>query len=41
MSEAIMAYRRVAASPELRELERMRSKAGHDEAQAIFCKIFI
>jgi len=36
MSEAVMAYRRVAVSPELRELERMRSKAGHDEAQAIY-----
>jgi len=36
MSEAVMAYRHVAASSELRELERMRSKAGHDEAQAIY-----
>ncbi|MCL2400994.1 MAG: Rpn family recombination-promoting nuclease/putative transposase [Defluviitaleaceae bacterium] len=35
MSEAIMAYQHVAASPEFRELERMRSKARHDEAQAI------
>jgi len=35
MSEAIVAYRNVAASPELREAERMRSKARHDEAQAI------
>ena len=35
MSEAIVAYRHVAASPELREAERMRSKARHDEAQAI------
>ena len=36
MSEAIMAYRHVAASPEFRELERMRSKARHDEAQALY-----
>jgi len=35
MSEAIMAYRHVAASPEFREMERVRSKARHDEAQAI------
>ena len=35
MSEAIVAYRHVAASPELREAERMRSKARHDEAQAL------
>ena len=35
MSEAIVAYRHVAASPELREAERMRSKARHDEAQVI------
>jgi predicted transposase/invertase (TIGR01784 family) len=36
MSEAIGAYRRVAASPEFREIERMRSRAGHDEAQALY-----
>ena len=36
MSEAITAYRHVAASPEFRELERMRSKARHDEAQALY-----
>ena len=35
MSEAIRAYRHVAASPEFREIERVRSKARHDEAQAI------
>ena len=35
MSEAIKAYRHVAASPEFREIERVRSKARHDEAQAI------
>jgi len=36
MSEAIMAYRHVAASPEFREKERIRSKARHDEAQALY-----
>ena len=36
MSEAIEAYRHVASSPEYRELERVRSKARHDEAQAIY-----
>ena len=35
MNEAIGAYRHVAASPEFREIERMRSKARHDEAQAL------
>ena len=35
MSEAISAYRHVAASPEFREIERIRSKARHDEAQAL------
>ena len=35
MSEAIRAYRHVAASPEFREIERVRSKARHDEAQAL------
>ena len=35
MSEALQAYRHVAASPEFREIERMRSKARHDEAQAL------
>jgi len=35
MSEAIGAYRHVAASSEFREVERMRSKARHDEAQAL------
>ena len=35
MKEAIMAYRQVSASPEYQEMERMRSKAGHDEAQAL------
>ena len=36
MNESIMAYRHVAASPEFREMERVRSKARHDEAQAIY-----
>jgi len=36
MSEAVIAYRHVAASPEFREMERIRSKARHDEAQAIY-----
>jgi predicted transposase/invertase (TIGR01784 family) len=35
MSEAIVAFRHVAASQEFREAERMRSKARHDEAQAL------
>jgi len=35
MKQAIGAYRHVAATPEFRELERMRSKALHDEAQAM------
>ena len=35
MTEAITAYRHVAASPEFKELERVRSKARHDEAQAL------
>ena len=36
MSEAVKAYRHVAASPELRERERLRSRARHDEAQALY-----
>ena len=35
MSEAIAAYRHVAASDEFILKEKMRSKARHDEAQAI------
>jgi predicted transposase/invertase (TIGR01784 family) len=35
MSEAIVAYRHISASPEFKEIERMRSKARHDEAQAL------
>jgi len=36
MSEAIIAYRHVAESPEFKEKERIRSKARHDEAQALY-----
>jgi predicted transposase/invertase (TIGR01784 family) len=35
MKQAIGAYRHVSATPEFREMERMRSKARHDEAQAL------
>ena len=35
MKQAIEAYRHVSASPEFREIERLRSKARHDEAQAL------
>ncbi|MCL1792535.1 MAG: hypothetical protein FWG34_01560 [Oscillospiraceae bacterium] len=35
MKEAVGAYRHVSATPEFHELERMRSKARHDEAQAL------
>ena len=35
MSEAIQAYRHVAASSEFKEIERLKWRAGHDEAQAI------
>ncbi len=35
MSEAINAYHSVTNSPEYREMERLREKAGHDEAQAL------
>jgi len=35
MSEALQAYRHVAASDEFKIMERMRSKARHDEAQAL------
>ena len=36
MAEAITAYRHVATSPEFIEMERVRSKVRHDEAQAIY-----
>ena len=35
MSEALQAYRHVTASAEFKEKERLRSRARHDEAQAI------
>ena len=35
MKQAINAYRGITASPEFREMERLRSKARHDEAQAL------
>ena len=35
LTEAITAYHSVAASPEFQELERMRIKVQHDEAQAL------
>ena len=34
-SEAIGAYRHVTATAEFREMERLRSKARHDETQAL------
>jgi len=35
MNAVVQAYRHVAASPEFREIARLRSKARHDEAQAL------
>ena len=35
MEEAIQAYDSITVTPEFREIERLRSKARHDEAQAI------
>jgi len=35
MKQAIEAYRSITASSEFRESERLRSKARHDEAQAL------
>jgi predicted transposase/invertase (TIGR01784 family) len=35
MTEAVEAYRSTAVSPAFRELERLRTKARHDEAQAL------
>lgn len=35
MDQAINAYYSITASPEFREIERMREKARHDEAQAL------
>lgn len=36
MSQAIKAYYTITASPEFREVERLREKARHDEAQALY-----
>ena len=36
MEQAINAYYTITASPEFRELERLRAKARHDEAQALY-----
>ncbi|MCL1918379.1 MAG: hypothetical protein FWG14_08705 [Peptococcaceae bacterium] len=36
MSRAISAYHSITASPEFQELERLRIKASHDEAQAVY-----
>ena len=36
MKEAINAYHKITAASEFRELERLRSRARHDEAQALY-----
>ena len=36
MDQAINAYYTITASPEFREVERLREKARHDEAQALY-----
>jgi hypothetical protein len=36
MQQAIKAYRSITVTPEFREMERLRSKARHDEAQALY-----
>ena len=36
MSEAITAYHQITVTPEFLEAERLRSKARHDEAQALY-----
>ena len=36
MEHAINAYHSITASPEFHEIERMREKARHDEAQALY-----
>ena len=36
MEQAINAYYTITASPEFREKERLREKARHDEAQALY-----
>jgi predicted transposase/invertase (TIGR01784 family) len=35
MEQAVSAYRQITGSQEYQELERMRDKARHDEAQAL------
>ena len=35
MEQAIEAYHSITATPEFQEMERLRSKARHDEAQAL------
>ena len=36
MEQVINAYYSITASPEFREIERLREKARHDEAQALY-----
>jgi uncharacterized coiled-coil protein SlyX len=36
MEQAIGAFRSITATSEFREMERLRSKARHDEAQALY-----
>jgi hypothetical protein len=36
MREAINAYKHITVTPEFQEAERLRSKARHDEAQAVY-----
>jgi predicted transposase/invertase (TIGR01784 family) len=36
MKQAISAYKSITVTPEFREMERLRSKARHDEAQALY-----
>ena len=36
MSQAVEAYRHITVTPEFKEIERLRSKARHDEAQALY-----
>jgi len=36
IKQAINAYHHITATPEFKEIERMRSKARHDEAQALY-----
>lgn len=36
MNQALNAYDAITVSPEFREMERLRAKARHDEAQALY-----